>query len=630
MDTPVSKEGLTTLRTQVPVAAAARVLPSAVIAVIAVLLAWRERGSIAAPDWLPYLVLAALLLAAVVLSGGAVRPGKLALTSAGALLALSAWAAISIAWTPAPSLARDEAFLRLLYAIAFLVPLLTLRQAGERAAAVVVLVLGLGALSIVMGLELRYHDEPGSLYYEGRPYFPISYPNAQAALFLVGFWPAVGLASRATSSLAVRALSLGTAVGLLGGALMDQSKGAAVGLILSALVFFALTPLRLRAFVPAAIAAGLVAPGFRVLTEPIRAEDAALEEAVRTAAGLLLLIAAAGVAAGAVYALGDRRLSFSPRATRSAGVAVAAILSLALAAGVAAFLTRVGDPSVYLGDRWEELRATPVNEGPTHFQTLGSHRWDFWRVALQDFREEPLTGVGSRGFAVSYLARGDSIETPARAHSLPLDVLGEEGVIGAALLAAALLPLLVVALRRGRRAAGAAALAASAVYWFVHASVDWTWTLPAAGLPFFLLLGIMAAADSGGEVRRRPAAIAAAAAVVVALLALAPWLSARFTGRALATPARAESDLRWARRLDPLSIQPYVAEWQLAPTHELRIGALTRAVEREPESFALRYFLGLAYREAGRIEEARRELTLAKALAPRVESVDTALASLQS
>ncbi len=120
-------------------------MPTAVLVLTAIALAWDASGSTRAADWLAYAVLAALVLAVVLLSGSAVRPARLPLVASGLLIGFAAWTALSAAWSPAPSLARDDGLLALLYAVALLTPLVTLRSATDRVVASVVLVLGLSA-----------------------------------------------------------------------------------------------------------------------------------------------------------------------------------------------------------------------------------------------------------------------------------------------------------------------------------------------------------------------------------------------------------------------------------------------------------------------------------------------------
>ena len=105
-----------------------RFVPILLVAAAGGSLAWREYGSIAAPDWLPYAIGCALLLATLLLSGVAVRPATLAVAGLAGLLALATWAAVSLTWSPVPDLARDEALLTALYAVVLAIPLVTLRR----------------------------------------------------------------------------------------------------------------------------------------------------------------------------------------------------------------------------------------------------------------------------------------------------------------------------------------------------------------------------------------------------------------------------------------------------------------------------------------------------------------------
>src|SRR4051812_28928441 len=113
-------------------AAGVRALPVAVLVGLGVAVAWHERGSIAAADWLGYAIVAGLALAAIAASGASALPSRpLALGVLG-LVGLAGWDALSLRWSATPALARDEALLALLYAIALLVPALCLRGTADR------------------------------------------------------------------------------------------------------------------------------------------------------------------------------------------------------------------------------------------------------------------------------------------------------------------------------------------------------------------------------------------------------------------------------------------------------------------------------------------------------------------
>jgi O-antigen ligase/polysaccharide polymerase Wzy-like membrane protein/tetratricopeptide repeat protein len=605
-----------------------RIVPVAVVVACACLAAWRDYGSIDAPDWLPYAIVVALVVAAIGLSGAALRPEPLPAAGALALLALAAWVGVSARWSAAPSLARDEALLTALYALALLLPLITIGSAAERLGAAAVVVAGLGALALATELRLRYGSDPGALYVYGRLDFPVSYPNADAAFFLVGFWPAIGLAARRTWPVVARAASLAAATALLAGWLLTQSKGGGIALAVSAVVFFALCPARLRVLPPTLVAAALVGAAFRPLTAPYRASTADLAGSIRHAGAVSLLLVAVAAATGLVYAALDRRIVVSARAHRVLAFVALLALVAALVGGAGAFAATVNRPGHFLADKWRSFKTLPsTREGSSHLFSLGSNRYDFWRVALRTFEHHPVAGVGGRGFAAVYLQEGRSIETPQRAHSLELDELSETGIVGFVLLALGLGLPLGVALVRARRSLPRAALAAAGVYWLVHSTVDWTWSFPALSLPAVVLIGVAATPERGRTLRPLAAVPMGVAALALAVLAFVPpWLSDRYTNLAYGHPAQAASDLRRARRLDPLSTAPYEAEAALARP-PANIPPLQAAVRKEPRQVDLRFELGQAYLRAGRKQAAVRELEAALKLDPHSEEVQSALRS---
>jgi hypothetical protein len=595
-----------------------RVLPTAILAAAAWALTWLATGSMDAADWLPYAFLAGLLVVVVLITGAAERPGRLELVGLSALVGLAVWEAISAAWSPVPSLARDEGLLTLFYALALVVPLVTLRTDGDRLFAAAAIAAEAGALAVATALALRFGGNQADHFYSGRLSFPISYPNAQAAAFLVGFWPAVVLAAQRGRSVWTRAFALAAATAISSGWLTAQSKGGVIGILASAVLVFAVSPLRLRLAVPALIAAGLTAAAYAPLTEPFRSSgDAELVADVRRTGTTILLLTVAGAVAGAIYALVDRRLKLGPRAHRAVAITALIATLVAVAGGTAAVFARVN-----LHQQWREFQSAPSNAASSHLLQLGSYRYDIWRVALKEFEQHPVAGIGSRGFAVAYLEKRHSPDTPVRAHSFELDALSELGIVGFALVLVALVPLLVpiVAGTLARDAAATAAFGGAA-YWLAHASVDWLWTVPACGLPFFLLLGLGSPGGERATLGRRPALALAAAVGVVGLLAFVPpWLSARLTVR---------GQTAWAKRLDPLAVEPYVAQAARSPTPQGAIDQLRSAVHKEPRVVELRFALASAYRRAGERQAARAELLEAKRLDPGEARIDEALRALR-
>ena len=597
---------------------AARILPTCALAAAAWALAWLATGSIDSADWLPYASIAGLLLLVLLLTAVAQRPRRAEVAALGALAALAAWEALSLTWSAVPSLARDEALLTLFYAIALLTPLLTLRGGADRLLATGTVAAEAALLAVATALELRFGGNQSDHFYAGRLSFPISYPNAQAAVFLIGFWPAIVCAAHRRAPLLLRALAMGGATAIAAGWLTAQSKGGALAIAVSAVVLFAVSPLRLRLLPPALVAAGLTAAAYRPLTAPFRSgEESALAADVRHTGATILVLTAIALAVGTLYALADRRLELGRRETRLAGAAVAALTAVAVVAGAAIVLSRVD-----LGAQWRTFKNAPTNSASSHLLQLGSYRYDIWRVALKEFEHHPLAGIGSRGFGPAYLELRNSPDTPVRAHSFELDALSEVGIVGFALVATALVLLLFPIVSRTRaRDPGATAAFGGAAYWLAHASVDWLWTVPACGLPFFLLLG---AGNAGGTrallSRRAAVASAAVVATIVVVLFVPPWLSARLSVR---------GQIAWAKRLDPLAVDPYVSASARAPTPRAAIPPLQAAVRKEPRVVELRFALAKAYERAGELRAARRELLEAKRLDPLEPRIDEALRALR-
>ena len=609
---------------------ASQALPSALLAAAAVGLGWQAHGSTASADWLPS-ACGAALLAAVVLWAGAARPARPAAAAVLALAGLAVWIFVSHWWSAAPALARDEALLTGLYAVALLLPLVTLRTPTARMAALGTVAAATAGLAAAIAVDLLLSGHPAHRFVEGRLAYPISYINAQAAAFALGWWPAIGLAAHRRLPAAVRILALGAAALCGAAALMCQSKGTELGLGLSILVVAALSGGRLRLLLPTAIAALVDAAAIVPLTEPYRHAG---DPAARHAAVAALAAGVAGSLLGAVYVVLDRRTQLSERATRAAGAAVAAGAALAAAAAVLALLLVPAHPVGWLQDRWHAFKTPPATEtASSHLLSLGSYRYDTWRVAFGEWRAHPVAGLGARGCGPAYLVKRHIARTPQHAHSLELETMSDEGAIGFVLLVVGIGAPFALAVARARKRVLPSAVAVGACSaWLLQASADWLWSFPAIGIPFFLLLGIGASgAGPGVPVSRRVRLAAAAVCGAAFLLAFVPpWLASRLVTNARTSPGSAATDLRWARRLDPLSTQVLVMEAARASTYADQVRALETAVRMEPRQAAMHYLLGVVQLNGGDRKAARAQLERALALDPGDPVVEAALGMAKS
>jgi O-antigen ligase len=616
---------------QLRASALGRCIPVALVVLVAVGgLAWHDDGSPNARDWLKYGLLTALVVVGSLLSGRTRRPSPPALLALSALGGTAILATISITYAALPNLARDEALLTVFYAAVFAVPALMLRSREDRTYAVGTIVAGSAGLAVCAALALVLRAHPEVLFYGGRLNFPITYPNAQAAAMLVGFWPALALAARRSGAVWLRALALGAATATLCGWLLTQSKGGAIGLIVSAVVVFAVSRRRLRLLLPFAVTIALAAIGAVPLTAPIRtATVPALRSAIHHAGAVTLWLTVAGVAAGAVYAFLDRKVELSATAHAAAGKIAIAGVALALIGGPTYYFATVQGPGPFISHQWHAFKHQPTTEtSGTHLLTLGSNRYDFWRVALQEFAGHPLVGIGARGFGPAYLQYGKSQETPARAHSLPLDTLSELGLVGFLLLLLVFAPPIAAVARRARNELTAVGVLAGCVYFVVHACVDWIWTIPAVGVLGMLLLGVAASTAPGGErtLPRRTTLAVAGAVFALALIAFVPpWLAANYATRAARGGVGLQSDITWSKRLDPLAIEPYVAEARWSGTLQGALAPLRQAVELQPRSVAARYLYGIDLLKVGKLGAAHAQLFRAWQLSPRDPYVNAAL-----
>jgi O-antigen ligase len=160
--------------------------------------------------------------------------------------------------------------------------------------------------------------------------------------------------------------------------------------------------------------------------------------------------------------------------------------------------------------------------------TVSSNRYEYWRVGLAAFEDAPLAGVGAGGFRVEWLRERVLREAVRDAHSIEVELAAELGVVG--LLAFAVLVAgVAMAARVALRADPGLATGwcAALVVWFLHASIDWDFQVPAVTLP--------------------------ALALAAALIALSEERSADPAGgglRALAGPWRGRARA-WPRRARP-------------------------------------------------------------------------------
>ncbi len=566
----------------------------------------------------------------------------------GALSAYTVLSYLSIMWAAVPGDAWEGANRTLLYLLVFAL-FACWRQRGVTAALLLCAwTLALIALAAFVALHLdgASAERLQAMLPGGRLVYPSGYPNANAAQWLMPFWCAVLLARSERLPWGLRGVLAGGAVLLAEVALLSQSRGSLYATPVMLVLVFVFLPERTRTFallVPVTLGVAAAAPS--VLHVGDRLSGGAVTVAtLHSAIGAMFL---AAVVVGLVVALGaaaETRAGLPSASRRRIGLAVRAVALGTLAVVLVGGLLAAGNPVTRVKSGWHSFKGgygESSGAGDRLVSGLGSNRYDFYRVALDEFSAHPVLGIGADNFQEAYLAHGHSEETPHYPHSVELRTLTQTGVIGALLALVGLGAALVAAGAplRGRdplvRSVTAAALAGF-VYWALHGSVDWFWEFSGLGAPAFALLGLAcalapapseggartaaagAAAGARGRARRGLVLAGAAAAVaVVAVSFLAPWLSQLQLQRAARmwthAPQTAYARLSDAAQLNPLSDDAYL----LAGSIALRYGDLPRADREFARALGRSDSDAYATLERGAIASAKGERAAALTLLSR-------------
>lgn len=464
---------------------------------------------------------------------------------------------------------------------------------------------------------------------------PLDYPNATAAIAVMGLWPALILSTRSELWPPLRALGLAISVFLCEFALLPQSRGGLVGLTVTAVIAVLITPGRLRLLVRYAVLGGGLAFS---LSRTVKVDDAinagkVVGPLLSRAATTMLITSLVAFALGLVIALVEDRvplprpLAEARRAlNRRSGRIALAMFAVVVVAGAsvaaAPQISRLANKIYHSGK-------VDASTGPSRiFSVTPEERFDYIRVALHLFSGAPVLGVGAADFGRRYDGLKRFAKHSQYVHDITLRTLSETGIVGFALFATVVLALtagLALTARRlgglGRACATAAFMVAT--YFLVHASLDWLDEFPALAAPAFSMAlaaiemrdpepppgdGAVAAAPRASRWRGGGLAFAGAMLLALGLAGAAygmygPYIADRYVNRALKTygqrPSGAYHDLSRATSLDPLSADPAITEGAaaegLGDSTRAR-AAFVRALGKEQDWYS---WLQLALLDAG-------------------------------
>ncbi|MEA2330015.1 MAG: hypothetical protein QOH58_153 [Thermoleophilaceae bacterium] len=614
-------------------------------AVTCVVLLWfaGDEGGFRGTTWMPALLLLGAVLLVCLATLPRPQPSRAVRAAVLLLVGYGAWSLLSMLWADQQELAWDSGNRTLLYALIFALCALWPMRGQVAAAILGAFGLAIAGIALIELLKASGAAEAVQYFNEARFAEPVGYANANVALWMLGLFPCAILAARRGVPAPLRGLFLGAAVLLAGVSLLGQSRGWLIALPVTAVIAIVAVPGRGRTiFGLVAVGAGLavaLGPLLDVYSDwrPFQPPGEPFDEALRT----LLIASAAFAVLGTLAALADGRVRLSEGSARRISGGVVAAVALVLAAGVIGYAVVERSPITATTDAWNEFKEggnSPEDRSGRLAAGFSTYRYDYWRVAVDEFKRAPVLGAGADNFGRSYQVEGESVQTPRYPHSTPLVALAETGLIGTLLLFGAFGAALFGTLPALRRADLGGAAAGTGVvmfgYWLVHGSLDWFWEFPGLAGAALAGLGIAVAVARGVEpqpadgqpllARRRALALAGAGALLLVASVTPPWLAEREQRRATeiaaVNPQAAVDRLERAARLNPLSPVPDKA----AGIIEIRRGRYARAerelrqaFERDPGDSGLHLLLGVVASARGRDAEARRLVLEANQLAPR-------------
>ena len=538
-------------------------------------------------------------------------------------------------WADSPARAWEDGARTILYAglaTAALATGLRVRQAQALGWIIVGGVCLLGALTVI-----ALWVDPAGYLVAGRLERPVGHASGTAAFFALAIWPCIAAAASRDLRVALRSVSYGGAGLTIGLGVLAQSRGVVLGVVTGGAIALSLGPERLRrawlaviAVLATAACSGWLLDPYRVYGQGGDLTATDIASAANAVAGLAVGLAFVGAALALIeLRLGEaQRSRLRVAAARAlAACAVGAILALAL----------LGDPIGYAADRFEEFRSLQsISSDTSRFASLGGQRYDLWRVALDEFASQPVTGVGAGGYPFDYYELRKTVRNTSDPHSLPLRLLAETGLVGGALFACFVASLGWAGGAAWRTASpgakrSASAFGAGGLVVVGHALVEWLWLIPGVMGPGLLLLTLAVAALERPRPRagrgQSPLAILSAAGLLAAAAIVAVlYLSDSHLRRARIepTPAGRLLQAQRAEAMNPWSVPARYLQASALESkgrHDAARALLRDALELEPRNFTTLGLMGDLEVRAGDASRARSYYSRALALNPRDEGL---------
>jgi hypothetical protein len=281
---------------------------------------------------------------------------------------------------------------------------------------------------------------------------------------------------------------------------LTASRGGIATLGLGILVLLALTGNRLQA---AGNLILLSIPGAVLLwrmfsTEALLSTGASNEEKLAAGSALLTYLIVAAVAAfvlQAVFAFLIARYELTDLGRRTVGAVLIGAAVILILGGALSMVLRyggVGEAYATLTSQPEERRTEDLSERLS--STDLGFRQDYWAVAWEEWKRNPLTGTGAGTFQFTWLENRPEPTGVRQVHNLYLEQGTETGIFAFLAMTGFAGALTLVVARAAWRSEGErrtllAGLAAVAVVYLTSSALEWHWYIPPSTLLFFILAG---------------------------------------------------------------------------------------------------------------------------------------------
>ena len=533
-------------------------------------------------------------------------PSRPALLFIGGFTLFACWLAVSNFWTEAPAQTPLEVERSLVYVAATLALMTVVRprRASHLAGGICAALTAICAFALATRLFPDHFAAPDRLA-GARLSTPVGYWNALGLVAAMGALLALPIAARAASRWQ-RALAAAALPVLVLTLYFTFSRGAWLSLALGFVTLVAADRRRLQLL---AVAAPLVTVTALVVLRASRTTELTHTGVpVGTAAhaghrlAVVVLVSCLAIAYLAIaFRWLERSVKVSRRVRTASGWLVVGLAVVALGAVFA----RAGSPFTIAHRAYHSIESSPPaangNLNNRLFSLSSNGRLDQWRIAVRMIDRQPLRGLGAGSFEQEWFRQRPYDSVVRDTHSLYLETLGEDGIIGLVILAGALLAP-ILAFPRARREPLAAGALAAYVAFLAHAGVDWDWELAGVTLSALLCGGVLLAAGRSGSRAERWRSVPIVLGSVVILASFVGLagnlaLGASASSAASGKWSRAASQARRAKFWAPWS----ATAWQRLGEAQLGEGdkaagraSLAKAVSMSPDDWELWLELGNA------------------------------------